>query len=212
MVKRPSEVTAPLTVEQYLARERNALVGHEYVAGEIFAMSPISPRHSTITLNIARHLHEATRAKGCRLLSDVLTKIAEDRFYYPDIVITCAPLGHKDLVESPCFIVEVTSPSTRGTDLREKPLAYRGARSIQGILTVEQNRRHVISHTRVGHAWSRAELKGSGTIDIPCIDARLTLDQIYETLDLPMRVREEDQFAVEEYGREWVLVPAESVS
>ena len=148
MVKRSPQVTAPLTVEQYLAREGTSKVGYEYVAGEIFAMSPVSPRHSTITFNIRHHLREATRSKGCRMFGDVLTKVAEDPFYYPDVVITCAPLGPSDIVVSPRFVVEVTSPSTRTTDLREKPLAYRSAPSMQGILIAEQNRRHVISHTR----------------------------------------------------------------
>lgn len=41
---------------------------------------------------------------------------------------------------------------------------------------------------------------------IPCIDAELTLDRIYETLEFPMRVKEDDEFTVEECGREWVLV------
>ena len=212
MVKPASQASVTLTVEQYLARERHAPVGHEYVAGEIFAMSPISPRHSTITFNIMRHLYASARAKGCGIFGDVLTKVAEDRFYYPDVVLTCAPFGPNDLIQSPCFVVEVTSPSTRATDLREKPLAYRAVPSMQGLLVVEQNRRHVISYTRLRGRWSRIELAGTGTLEVSSIDTRLSLDQIYETLDLPMHLREEDQFTVAEYGQEWVLVPAESVS
>ena len=146
------------------------------------------------------------------MFGDVLTKVAEDRFYYPDVVITCAKLGPSDIVVSPGFVVEVTSPSTRTTDLREKPLAYRSAPSMQGILIAEQNRRHVISHTRSADGrWSRVDLTGTGTIDFPFIHARLTLDQIYETLEFPGRVSEE-AFTTEEYGSEWVLVPAESIS
>jgi Uma2 family endonuclease len=205
-----------MSVEEYLRQESTAEerhVGHEYVAGEVYAMSPISARHAVITQNILRHLHEPTRAGGCGLFGDVLTKIAEDRFYYPDVVITCAPLGPRDVIEQPCFVAEVTSPSTRTTDLREKPLAYRGNAGIKGFLIAEQRRRHVIQYTRRSNGdWDRLELTGSGTLAIPCIDAELTLDQIYDTLEFPLAVREGDEFTVAEYEGEWVLVRAEAMS
>jgi Uma2 family endonuclease len=206
-----------MSVAEYLRRERAAVraesVGHEYVAGEIYAMSPISPRHSVITQNIQYHLHAPTRAKGCLLFGDVLTRVAEDRFYYPDVVITCEKVDPEGIIEHPCFVVEVTSPSTRSTDLREKPIAYRAGAGIQGFLIVEQKRRHVIQYTRRSREeWDRFEHTGAGTLAVPCVGAELTLDQIYETLEFPLRVREDDEFTVEEYGREWVLVRAEVLS
>jgi Uma2 family endonuclease len=206
-----------LTVERYLrqeldARHTGSKLGFEYVAGERFAMSPISPRADTITFNIRRHLHRAVAAASCRMFGDILTRIADDCYYYPDVVITCAPPGPADIIVAPSFVVEVTSPSTRSTDLREKPIAYRACQTLTGFLIVEQRRRHVLAFARrEDGGWDRTELTGTGSIDIPCIGAGLTLDQIYETLDFPARVRE-DEFTAAEYGRDWVLVPAEAVS
>ena len=216
MIKPAPNVAPTLTVEEYLRREREARdagskVGYEYVAGEVFLMSPINPRHSTITLNIALRLRDAARGKACELYSDVITQVADDRFYCPDVTITCRPLAD-DIIVSPCFVVEVTSPSTRTTDLREKPIVYRNCSSIQGFLIAEQKRRHVIQYTRVADGWTREEFMEHGTLRIQCIDARLTLDQIYETLDFPKRVKEGDEFTVEEYGSEWLLVRADAVS
>lgn len=54
-------------------------------------------------------------AKSCRIFSDVLTKVADDRYYYPDVVVTCAPLSARGVILSPCVEVKVTSPSTRTT-------------------------------------------------------------------------------------------------
>lgn len=209
----PSHSRGVLTVEQYLqreheAREAGSKLGFEYVAGETFAMSPVNTRADTITFNIRRHLHRAVEAASCRMFGDVLTRVTNDRYYYPDVVVTCGPLGPRDLITAPCFAAEVTSPSTRATDLREKPLAYRSCPTMQGFLIVEQRRRHVYVHARrPDGTWEKTELVGSGTIDVPCIRAELTLDQLYETLDFPARVRE-DEFTSADYGREWILVPA----
>lgn len=207
-----------MSVADYLrreaeARDRGSKVGSEYVAGEVYLMSQIGPRHSLITQNIQRFLHAPTRAKGCWLFGDVLTKVADDRFYYPDVAITCSKVEPEGIIEHPCFVVEVTSPSTRSTDLREKPIAYRSSPGIQGFLLVEQKRRHVIQYTRRSDGnWDRFEFTDTGTLSIPCIDAELTLAQIYETLEFPLRVREGDEFTVEEYGDEWVLVRAKALT
>jgi Uma2 family endonuclease len=215
---RPSSNPTPLmSVADYLRREREARdigskVGYEYVAGEVYAMSPNNARHSIVIQNILHHLRAPTRAAGCTLLGDVMTRVAEDRFYYPDVAISCQNVDPDGIIEHPCFVVEVTSPSTRTTDLREKPLAYRANADIQGFLIVEQKRRHVIQYARrADRNWDRLEFNGTGTVAIPCVNAELTLEQIYETLDFPMRVKE-DEFTVEEYGREWILVRAEALS
>jgi Uma2 family endonuclease len=216
MIKPAPDAARALTVEEYLrqerdARDRGSKVGYEYVAGEMFLMSPISPRHSVITLNIALRLRDAARIKGCELYGDVITQIADDRFYYPDVTVTCKPLDN-EIIIAPCFVVEVTSPSTRTTDLREKPTAYRSCPSIQGFLIAEQRRRQVIQYTRVGDEWTREEFREHGTLTIASLDARLTLDHIYETLDFPKRIKEGDEFSTEDYGKEYILVRAEAVS
>ena len=199
-----------LTVEEYLARERTGRVKHEYVAGEVYAMSPVSLRHSAITINITVRLRDSARARSCELFIDVAVRVAADRYYYPDVVIMCGRPDDEQVVRVPCFVVEVTSPSTRATDLREKAFAYRDAPSIQGYLIVEQKRKRVILYTRRSVTeWSKLELAGSGVIDVPCIDAQLSLDQIYEGIELPaISVREdEDEYTLEDYEREWVLNP-----
>jgi Uma2 family endonuclease len=208
----PSNRVVLLSPEEYLARERAGRIRHEYVGGQVYAMSPVSKRHSTIALNISRKLFDATSAKGCQLFVDVLTYVAHDRYYYPDVVITCDANDHdEDVVHSPCFVVEITSPSTRATDLREKAPAYRACSSIQGFAIVEQKRQRVIAYRRSSAGeWNGVELAGSGVVDVPCIDTPLSLDEIYEGLDLPrMTVREdEDEYTTEEYEREWTRLDA----
>lgn len=50
-----------LSSDEYLAGEAVTNIRHEYVAGEIYAITGASERHNQITLNIAFQL----RAKAC---------------------------------------------------------------------------------------------------------------------------------------------------
>jgi len=208
----PSAAGKLFPVDEYLARERTSQIKHEYIAGEVYAMSPVSKRHSTIAINITHRLRDAALARSCEIFNDVVVRVADDRYYYPDIVLACAA-GDDDeqVVHAPCFVVEVTSPSTRGTDLREKVVAYREVPTIQGYLIAEQKRRRVIMYTRrSAMEWNKADLSGAGIVDVPCIHVQLSLDEVYDHLELPpMNVGEEnDEYTIEDYEREWVIVPA----
>lgn len=189
-----------MSLEAYLAFEEQSPVKHEYVGGEVYAMSGVTTRHNLINLNITRHLHQAARARGCRVFAvDVKLKPAADRIYYPDVIVACGEAAQVDLiVEAPSLIVEVTSPSTRATDRREKLDAYRRLGSLRTYLIVDQRRRHVFAYQRdAAGEWLRDEVSGEGAIEMPWLRATLTLDHIYEDIPLPpMRVGEGE-------GEEW---------
>jgi Uma2 family endonuclease len=69
----------------------------------------------------------------------VKLRAAEDLFYYPDLMVACGPEGESSLYEdSPCLIVEVTSPSTAFIDRHEKMLAYRRIPSLGAYLIFDQ--------------------------------------------------------------------------
>jgi len=176
-----------MSFDEYLAFEGQSPLRHEYVAGEVYAMVGGTTRHNIITLNICRHLHSAARSRGCRVFaSDVKLQVA-DRIYYPDVILACGEAAEvEQIVEAPTLVVEVTSPSTRATDRREKLESYREVASLQVYLIVEQRRRHVLVYTRdAGGDWSREEIVGDGDVSIPPLGLRVGLDEIYEGLELP---------------------------
>jgi Uma2 family endonuclease len=183
-----------ISVEEYLALEEKSAVRHEYVAGEMYEMHGATTRHSTITLNIVRGLHDPARKRGCRVFaSDVKLQAASDRYYYPDVILACGKAAEvKEIVEEPTLVVEVASPSTRATDRREKLDAYHRMPTLRMYLIVEQRRRHVIVYTRdFDGEWLRDELQGNGDIAVSMLDARVTLDEIYEDVTMPpLAVRE----------------------
>ena len=184
-----------LTLEEYLAFEERSPVRHEYVAGEVYAMSGETTRHNLIALNVASALRAAARSRGCRVFMEGVKVQVLDRVYYPDVMVACGEAADVELiVEAPSLLVEVTSRSTRATDRREKLEAYRRIPSLQVYLIVDQRRRHVLAYTREPSGeWAREEHLGDGTIAIPFLARSLSLAEIYEDVPLPpMTVGEEE--------------------
>ena len=75
----------------YLALEAQSPLRHEYVAGQIYAMTGASLRHNVITLNIAATLRAHLRGSPCRtFVNDAKLRIAKRQsYYYPDVMVTC---------------------------------------------------------------------------------------------------------------------------
>ena len=185
----------PLTVDEYLKLEESSTHRHEFVAGRVYEMSGTTARHNQIVLNIVRGLDRLVAGTACRsYIIDLKVRTPDDRIYYPDVVVVCvAHAQDAEMFDAPCFIVEVTSPSTRRTDRGEKLESYLKVASLQGYLVVEQDRRHVTQYQRDGTGWKRDEVTGSGAMRIPCADGDLSLDEAYTGIEMPLRVREEDE-------------------
>jgi Uma2 family endonuclease len=89
------------------------------------------------------------------------------------------------VLDSPCVVVEVTSKSTRRTDRTEKLENYRRIASLELYLIVDQMRRRVSRHWRDGSEWRLGEIEGDGAVSIPRLETTLTLDVVYEDVELP---------------------------
>lgn len=173
-----------LTEEEYLALEETSTVKHEFVDGEIYAMTGTTKRHNTIAMNIATRLRAVGRSHGCTTyMLDVKVRPPRGRYYYPDVVVSCdATDTDERIVRAPCLIVEVTSESTESADRREKPPEYQSIPSLRAYLIVDQFHRHVTRYWRDdGAQWWTSELWGDDVVTTPCPGGvELTFDEIYE--------------------------------
>ena len=171
-----------MSVEEYLVCEQKGDVRHEYVYGYTYALAGASQRHSRITGNIFAAVWTLAQDKSCRVHQEGMKlRTEEGVFYYPDVMVVCDKLEPDPLFETePCVLVEVLSPSTRNTDLREKLTAYKSLPSVQTYLIVEAERLVVRRFWKEtdGH-WHQEDLTGDGDIALPCLDGVLTLPQIY---------------------------------
>ena len=140
-----SQTVALLTMERYLELERAAAEKHEFIDGEMVAMSGGSPRHAIITSNISALLKGQLRSTGCVTFSpDVKVCIARGKMIaYPDVPVVCGNpefLDQKqDVLNNPTILVEVLSPSTRNYDRGLKAARYRLLPSLREFLLVGQD-------------------------------------------------------------------------
>ena len=177
-----------MSVEEYLRYDEASPLRHEYVRGEIYAMSGVTLRHNTIARNIIGRLLPAAGNGPCQVFfSDVRLGVADDVYYYPDVMVACGALNDLDvIVRDPCVVVEVTSPTTARVDRSEKLLAYRGIASLRAYLIVDHRRRRVERHWReLTSSWVHDEVVGEGSVPVPCLDVELPLDEIYRGVELP---------------------------
>jgi Uma2 family endonuclease len=198
--------TSPLgtmTVDEYFRFEERSRVRHEFVSGELYAMTGNTSRHITIVMNIGTRLHTASGAGSCRTyMNEMRLAVADDKHYYPDVVVICAPVGDQDVVaRDACVVVEVTSPSTARIDRGEKLTGYRGLPSLRAYLIVDHRRRRVEPHwrDRLDGEWKREAIVSQGRVVIPCLDVELTLDEIYRRVELPAVGEPEAEYEPTDY-------------
>ena len=62
-----SQSQNPLSPEEYLEAEKSSPIKHEYIKGQIYAMSGASDAHVTITANLVTLLRNHLRGSGCKV-------------------------------------------------------------------------------------------------------------------------------------------------
>ena len=173
------------SVEDYLKYEADGRVRHEYVAGEIFAMTGASVAHNLIAGNIFTAFSNHLRGGACRaFMSDFKIRLKnnmEDIFYYPDVMVACGREGiEKYYLSNPKLIVEVLSPTTEAIDRREKSLHYRQIPTLEEYVLVAQEGYEVTLYRR-SEEWAFTALRSlEATAEFVSIGLSLPLAWIYE--------------------------------
>lgn len=145
-----AKLKTKVSVKDYLDAERGSKTRHEFVAGEVYLMAGGSVRHNRICGNMYAALRSHMLDSECDvIITDVKIKTADDSFYYPDVFVSCDKTPKSEFYrEEPVLIIEVTSPSTRQIDRREKLHAYQLMPSVQEYVIVEQDKLHIELHRR----------------------------------------------------------------
>ena len=138
------------TESEWQELEKSSDTRYEYVDGFVYAMAGESDRHNDVISNLVESLRPKARAKGCQFRHSSYRVYIEklNRFYYPDVVISCAEESDRYAFRSPCFILEVPSPSTADKDRREKLDAYSKIPSLQTYVLVSQDEPRVEIYER----------------------------------------------------------------
>lgn len=175
----------PLTLEEYLEYEEHSRIRHEYLAGDIFAMSGATKRHNRTAGRFYRAFAEHLGGDPCETcMSDVKVKITVNRndyVYYPDVMVVCGRDSTEDrYVADPKVIVGVLSGSTIGVDRNEKRVNYRWIPTLEEYVVAAQDWTEVSVYRR-GDDWRPVGLRTSTeAVEVRSIGLSLPLAGIYE--------------------------------
>lgn len=180
-----------LTPEEYLTFERKATTKHEYVNGQIVAMSGASFAHNFITANTANQLYNQLMDSECRVAtSDMRVKVTEiDSYFYPDVVVVCGePRAEDDTFDTllnPTLIVEILSPSTETYDKGEKFEHYQQIAFLKDYILISQDKVCIEHYCREGSKWLQTEFAElEDVLSLRSIGCELRLQDVYRRVEV----------------------------
>jgi len=193
----PSAAEQLMTLDEFLAWEREQPERHEFADGVIRMMTGGSLDHSTIASNLHRALSARLRERGCIAFRGDTKVIAAGNVRYPDVSATCSPrVGREDIVPEPVLVIEVISASTERLDKGRKKLDYFGTPSIRHYAIVEQDERVVDLYTRTEAGWINEIVTGNAVLILSSLGVEIALDAIYEDTELDPTRRPADEAPV----------------
>ncbi len=174
-----------MSLDEFLTWEHDQPERYEYANGVATMMTGGSAAHVTIAMNLAFALRQALRGTGCGPFGSDMKVIANHTVRYPDISVTCRPVGDRDdHLSDPILIIEVISPSTEREDRGRKKFDYFATSSIRQYAIIEQDERLIDLYTRTGDRWTDEIIEGNSVLNLSSIGVEVTLDAIYEDTEL----------------------------
>ena len=178
-----------LTSEEYFAWEEKQLEKHEYINGQVYAMSGGSVNHGRLAIRLTALFDTNLENSNCMTgNSNIKINIVETSNYtYPDASVTC---DHRDqttpqYITYPCLIVEVLSPSTESYDRGGKFRMYRKNPVLQDYLLVSSTSIEMdLYHKKDTGEWLIINYQAGDTIELKSINLSFLIEQIYRNLDL----------------------------
>lgn len=187
----PQAGTQKIHRDNYLALEKQDSIRHQFLDGEVFAMTGGTFNHAAIAGNVFSALSHRAGGKPCRPMnSDMRIHTPSGLDTYPDVSVFC---GKPELADeqrtllNPVVIFEVLSPSTRSYDRGDKFVHYRSIPSLRDYVIVDSETMAVehFRHSPDGREWVLHEYREPpDTLPLPAIDVELPLAEIYRDIEL----------------------------
>jgi Uma2 family endonuclease len=186
-----------ISPEDYLEIDRTSDVKYEYDSGHIYAMAGGTQAHARIAYNMANMLDAHLANTPCRFFqSDVKVQVADDKYYYPDVTVTCNPEDIKDsldVIRTPRLIVEVLSPGTEYRDRGTKLRAYQALQSIEECVLISTRQQLVEIYRRLPLTdlpkiprgdWAYRQYGPGETVELTSISLTFPIEVLYRLTDV----------------------------
>jgi Uma2 family endonuclease len=176
------------TPEEYFTWEEQQLERHEYIDGEVYAMSGGTINHGDIAGNFLSLLKIHMRGRGCKTLnSDCRVSImGSTKYVYPDLSVTCDERDKttRQYITYPCLIVEVLSPTTEAYDRGNKFKMYRQNPSLQEYVLVSAEEIEIELFRRSdGVNWQIINYQAGDIVELKSVNLSMPIEQIYEDIE-----------------------------
>ncbi len=178
-----------MTEAAYLAYDQSHAGKHEYVNGEVVAISGVSDAHDRIQVNATLALGSRLRGGPCRVRgSDLRVRLDETGLYcYPDLTIVCGEPAFADTrpvtLLNPRVVIEVLSETTEEYDRGAKVAHYRHRASVDLLLLIDSQRRLIERQQRnPDGTWTLSEHTAGSVL---VLDHALPFDELYDGVALP---------------------------
>lgn len=185
----PPTLHGPISKAHYLQSEHESEFRREYVGGFWYGLHGESGQEDGTNMahaKIAGNVLFPLLGLGHSLGYDVFTSQfklhlpASNCFFYPDVAVYATDSAEEYYGTEPCLLVEIISERSRDIDRSTKYLAYTTIPTLQTYLIAEQTERRVYAYSREAGEWILTEYVGQGVIPLSCLNAQITLDEIYD--------------------------------
>lgn len=189
-----NRASQPMTVDEWRELEQSSHdVRHEYIDGQVYAMSGGSLAHGRIGSNAMRAIEDALAAanSGCTVYnSDVAMRLSASRYTYPDLTVTCAeqdrPSPNRTEIQTPGVIVEILSDSTEAYDRGRKFALYRACPTVQEYVLIATKYQAVEVYRRTPDGWTSYHAYGpADEVELASLAIRFPAASLYRNSGVP---------------------------
>jgi Uma2 family endonuclease len=179
------------TYREYLEREKETGLKHEFHRGQIYAMAGGAPEHARLIAAMTIAIGRIVDPRKCRIFtSELKVRVqATGLATYPDVTVVCGEASRDgedpNAIVNPKLVVEVLSAGTEAYDRGEKWAHYRLIESLEAYVLASQvpERVEIYERIPVGQDHAGAFLHRSASpgeaLAIRCLDGAITVDDLY---------------------------------
>ncbi len=194
MVALPDYIS--MSAEEYLLWEPTQEQRYEYWDGEVVAMSGGTRNHNRVSLNFSKLLDDALAERSCEVyIVDVKVQVEPgQKYFYPDVVVTCDQRDRDpQLIQFPCLIIEVLSPSTEAADRGKKFAKYRQSPTLEEYVLVQVAPPlvEVFRRNQQGQ-WVLSEYNLNDRLRLESVDVEIAIAHLYRQVQFEPETTENE--------------------
>jgi Uma2 family endonuclease len=186
-----------MTLAEFLAWDDGTETRYELINGAPLGMAPLSGRHGVVQDNAAAVIRQYLGQAGpCSVVHQaglLLSIQGDDRYYVPDLAVTCRPVGDGPYIDEPRLVVEIISTSTGRMDKDTKVPDYCTLPSVDEIWLIDSRKPLVHVYQRINGQWiGHVPLKLGQSFNSPFLRDAIAVSAFYRNtgLEAPMAGRE----------------------